>query len=359
MFRRQTPAQIAADAARMERDAAAFAALLPDVRTWAQARALAAEVGCTVRPDVGGPCEDGTRLYEVFPKGDGRAARLAATPAESVILARIAAADIAANRFGFGGPSLASRVSVMFRAALAAVFPDSLVALAEVSHVAHGGAALAVSVSVSVPDLDGEPCGVNQHEFARFDSALALAAMEATRELADKLAARNARKTRERAEAWADKATDAHAAGLPGIASAFYRNAADGFRAIGDSARAAVLETVSRNALKEAAAQAREEDAAPADLAAQGEPEDVAQGEEDARPLPERLADLAALCAPVSARTGRRADVLAPLARGAAAVALYLARGGEPADALAVVTERNGPRYARALSLSARPVALI
>lgn len=101
--------------------------------------------------------------------------------------------------------------------------------------------------------------------------------------------------------------------------------------------RAAALTRCARWARR--AALARETLAA----APQGEPEDAPQGEDDARPLPERLADLAALCAPVSARR----------------VALYLARGGEPSDALAAVTERNGPRYARALSLSARPVALI
>lgn len=115
--RPMSAAALAREEEANRRRESALAALFPAVTTWAAARRLAAPLGLTVRPDVSGPCADGSRGYEVFPKGEGRAARFATCPADAAFIARVMAADLAANRIGFGGPTVAAVADVLTRAA--------------------------------------------------------------------------------------------------------------------------------------------------------------------------------------------------------------------------------------------------
>lgn len=462
MFTRQSPAQDARDAAFNARRESALAALFPKFKTWADAKRECAALGFTCRPDPSGPFADGSRGYEVFPKGDGRAARYATTPADAVYVARAHALDLAQNRLGFGGASIAAVIETLFRAALR-VTVGEWADVIQIDFTVYGaGSAPSARVVLSCDSIrnpiSGHAVRAEVTEFCRRDTALALAALEVAQDFAARVAdaggfpvaqpqdaapilpapapaQAGARWTPNRDDlalirrhataegrrcgakgpvriepgirynldhpdapqsmnlrlvtscpdwsdsdlcdfaTWEDFAAfgvsvpadlsavvDFYVSGNDGLACNIHATAdARGLRQIAtagpdgdlilweraDTPRRTLDELEAEDAAARAAERAarRSLDQLEADAA-----QAAAQAPKARALRPETAAELAALCAPVSARTGHRADVLAPLAVGAARVALWLARGAEPSDILAAVTERNGARYARALS---------
>lgn len=159
----------------------AWARLFPAC-TMAAAKAEARALGVTVRLDPLGPCADGGRLLEVFPKGQGSRAVPADDPAEAVFLARAWALDESANRFGFGGPSMDSKARVIVAAALDARGVGSEGVSLTLNFTSGPSASAEVLAT-----LDGANGRVSArfHEFTR-PGLLALAAEE----LAETLAAR-------------------------------------------------------------------------------------------------------------------------------------------------------------------------
>lgn len=316
MFTRQTPAQDARDAANNARRESALAALFPHVKTWADAKRECAALGFTCRPDPAGAFADGSRGYETFPKGDGRSACYATTPADAVFVARAHALDLSQNRLGFGGASIAAVIETLFRAALR-VTVGEWADLIQIDFTVYGaGSAPSARVVLTCDSIrnpiSGYPVRAEVTEFCRRDTALALAAMEAAQDFAARVQDAGGFPVAEPQDAPAPLdclcltcgADFDSLGGLVQICPACYP---DG--------RRDALAQEAQDAARAAAAQAP-----------------------DARALrPETAAELAALCAPLSARTGRRADVLAPLAVGAARVALWLARGAEPSDILAAL----------------------
>lgn len=160
---------------------AACRALLPlfPFYTLKAAADFARGLGVTIRREESDGYTTGPRFLEVFPRGQGRRAVMAETPAEAAYLAAVFALDESRNVFAFSGPSLAGRAEVITRAALKAAGIEQAAAVDSVE-IAPGPAPVA---EVRIRATTAE-AAARFAEYARNVPALCHAAQEAAAELA-------------------------------------------------------------------------------------------------------------------------------------------------------------------------------